>query len=54
MSETKCRVKCNKCDWRGEEDDLEYFTDADGGSYGCPNCMTDENLMDIEAKEKGR
>ena len=45
-------VRCNNCMWTGQEDDLKPFEEdgkfGDGcGGYGCPNCKTDEYLMDI-------
>jgi NAD-dependent SIR2 family protein deacetylase len=41
-------VKCNMCEWQGNEDDLVLFTDEDGMGKGCPDCKTDAYLMDIE------
>lgn len=51
------RVKCNQCDWQGYDSELTPFKEdgkfGDGyGGYGCPNCKTDEYLMDIEEPEK--
>ena len=40
-------VKCCNCEWQGLETDLVQFDDADGGGYGCPNCKTDEYLLDL-------
>ncbi len=39
-------VKCCNCKWQGTEEDLTQFDDI-GGGYGCPNCKTDEFLMDV-------
>lgn len=43
-------VKCFKCDWVGREEDLGEFMDnvedLDTGFRGCPNCKTDEYLID--------
>jgi hypothetical protein len=50
-------VRCNNCDWEGYENDLEIFEDTfkeerfDREFFkGCPNCKTDDYLMDIENK----
>ena len=48
-------VICNNCNWQGEEDELEVFEDTteviesiDRCFFkGCPNCETDDFLMDI-------
>lgn len=52
---TKMEVKCNNCEWEGHENDLEIFEDDlkeqrfDKLFFkGCPNCKTDDYLMDIE------
>ena len=37
-------VKCNWCDWFGEEDELFYIS----YTQVCPNCKTDNYLMDVE------
>ena len=47
----KYKVRCTKCNWKGEEQDLVYFTDGelppnDGRFLGCPNCKTDECLIE--------
>ncbi len=41
-------VRCNKCMWKGEEEDLVMFEDEDGFGKGCPKCETDAYLMDLE------
>jgi hypothetical protein len=54
-------VKCNGCDFVGYEEDLITTEDKEGTKQmqengindrefmrACPNCLTDENLMDIE------
>ena len=41
-------VRCNNCNWQGEEEDLVPFDDADGGGFGCPTCKTDHYLTDIK------
>lgn len=50
-------VRCNNCDWEDCEDNLKTFVDMSehvGKEIyyykGCPNCETDDYLMDI-AKE---
>ena len=47
-------VRCNNCNWEGVEEELQIFqeeTDADSidRSFfkGCPNCETDDYLMDL-------
>jgi hypothetical protein len=44
---TKEEVKCNNCDFIGNEDDLEMFKDDGEYFKGCPNCKTDSCLMDV-------
>ena len=41
-------VKCNSCQFIGFEDNLEILKDNTEYFKGCPNCKTDEYLMDIE------
>ena len=41
-------VRCNKCTWEGEEENLVMFEDEDGFGKGCPKCETDAYLMDLE------
>ena len=45
-------VRCNMCDWEGEEEDLILGEDEDGYFKGCPNCNTDYYLMDIDKEVK--
>ena len=52
-------VKCNWCDWSGDEDDLKlikeqhpYLKDESIFTKVCPNCLTDNYLMDINGKTK--
>lgn len=48
-------VRCNNCFWEGNEEELQTFVDLSdndishdiGYIRGCPNCETDEYLMDI-------
>ena len=50
-------VRCTNCMWEGKEEDLKIWTDLGGETTeveyfkGCPNCKTDEYLMDIMEKE---
>lgn len=44
------KIRCNKCYWKGEEEGLRQFTDDAGYFLGCPNCETDNYLMDIDDK----
>lgn len=46
-------VKCNMCEWQGGEEDLEICKDepeegdiTESFFRGCPNCKTDDYLMD--------
>lgn len=41
------KVRCNKCWWKGYEDELVEFQDEFGNGHGCPSCNTDEYLFDI-------
>lgn len=45
-------VRCNNCEWHGEESDLEFVLederDLETGMNACPNCKTDEYLTNIE------
>jgi len=45
---TNIEIKCNDCDFIGFEDDLEIFSDNTEYFKACPNCKTDEYLMDIK------
>ena len=43
------------CDWQGYEEDLPIFPDGEPTKWGevhyfkgCPNCRTDEYLMDLK------
>lgn len=47
--EGMCR--CNNCMRVFRDDELELFRDGDEWFKGCPNCKTDEYLMDIEEVE---
>jgi hypothetical protein len=48
-------VKCNYCGWEGEEDDLQWVSAVIGQPEtdykACPNCLTDQYLMDINKEE---
>lgn len=52
------KVRCNMCEWVGDEDDLELIPDGFSKSgdrmwiNGCPICKKDECLMDIEGGEE--
>jgi len=52
------KVRCNMCEWKGDEDELELLPDGFSKlgdrmwMNGCPTCKTDEYLMDIEGGEK--
>ena len=53
-NEERPTVRCNNCYWVGREDDLQTFVDMGENigkeiNYykGCPNCKTDDYLMDI-------
>ena len=43
-------IRCMKCDFEGTEEDLvfgmEDEEDLESGFDGCPNCKTDEYLID--------
>ena len=41
-------VKCNECQFIGNEDNLEILKDNTEYFKGCPNCKTDSYLMNIE------
>ena len=41
-------VKCNDCQFIGDEDDLEILKDNTEYLKGCPNCKTDSYLMNIK------
>lgn len=43
-------VRCNQCNWRGEEADLVMANDTQDGELtnaACPDCQTDHYLMDF-------
>ena len=41
-------VRCNWCEWQGDEEDLVVGEDGDGYYNGCPKCTgADHYLMDI-------
>lgn len=50
------KVRCNNCYWEGDEEDLETMVDLSDNDIdhdiqylrGCPECRTDEYLMDID------
>ena len=52
-------IRCNMCYWEGSEEELKTFVDLsdndishDVGYFsGCPNCETDDYLMDISEEE---
>ena len=59
MIKEKFDVRCNKCGWEGYEEDLEMVAEIVSSSSeikdaktewinACPNCKTDNYLMDIE------
>jgi hypothetical protein len=42
-------IRCNMCmRLFNDESELQEFTDVDGPLLGCPDCETDEYLMDID------
>jgi Zn finger protein HypA/HybF involved in hydrogenase expression len=41
-------IKCNDCQFIGEEDDLKILKDNTEYFKGCPNCKTDSYLMDVK------
>lgn len=41
-------VRCNKCGWQGEEEDLIIVKDKKEFIKACPHCKTDIYLIDIE------
>lgn len=46
-------VRCNSCDWRGEEADLVMANDSQDGELtnaACPKCLTDHYLADWPEK----
>ena len=43
---TNIEIKCNDCDFVGFENNLEIFADNTEYFKGCPNCKTDEYLVD--------
>jgi len=48
-------VKCANCEWRGLEEDLLFVEDksfVENSQDACPNCKTDEYLMDIKCDHK--
>ena len=51
------KIRCNNCYWEGEEEDLKDFVDLESKKEvlyfkGCPNCKTDEYLMDLVEEKK--
>ena len=52
--ENTIKVRCNMCEWIGDEEDLvlicETHKETEYLEYynGCPNCLTDGYLMDLE------
>lgn len=48
-------VRCNECDWEGEEADLITANDANDGELckTCPECETDAGLMDLDPANSG-
>ena len=49
-------VMCNKCDWRGDEEDLLFILedkeDLESGLNACPNCKTDGYLTNNRIEER--
>jgi len=47
--EVAVTMRCNNC-YRlfEDEEDLERMEDEDGAFLGCPDCKTDEYLMDLD------
>ena len=44
-------IRCNNCYWKGNEDDLLRLENEDGALDGCPNCKTDNYLMDLDTSK---
>ena len=44
----KYAIRCNKCGWLGNDDDLKYINDENDSFDGCPNCNDDKDLMDLD------
>ena len=43
------RVRCCECMWEGDEEDLLHIDDGiNEPQDACPNCKTDEYLLDLE------
>ena len=45
------KIRCNMCWWHGNEEDLIKGKDKEGNFDGCPKCMTDHYLMNLEKGE---
>ena len=41
-------IKCNNCDWQGDENELKIIREQEEFFKGCPNCETDSYLSEIE------
>ena len=50
--ENTIKVRCNNCMCLFEEDDLVLLEEGEGEDVeyykGCPNCLTDGYLMDLD------
>jgi hypothetical protein len=50
---TEYEVRCNMCEWEGYEEDLELIEEESDNDFdrsffrACPNCKTDDYLMDL-------
>lgn len=47
-----CKVRCNNCMNKYEEEELIFImedtSNSETGYMGCPECCTDQYLMDLE------
>jgi len=48
------RIKCNNCEWEGDEKELVMLPNRDDGDLAehCPSCHREDCLMDME-NQKG-
>ena len=48
MKEIQYTVKCNMCEWYGNEEDLLFVQDDDDCFDACPHCETDGFLINLD------
>lgn len=53
MKEFGC-IRCNFCEWAGDETDLSIKKDGSEFMRVCPECETDEYLIDLLPEEVER